>query len=394
MIERDISRQVLANARWFPVVSVTGPRQSGKSTLVKHLFADYEYINLEDDRFYNLAMESPADFIRERPGRLVIDEAQRIPEIFNAIQVASDERGETGQYVLSGSQNFLLSRRITQSLAGRVGVVKLLPLSFRELASSPYDAAVDDFMVTGGYPRIYDVGIPANVFYRNYVSTYVERDASEHIGPQNLMQFRVFLGLCAQAAGNLVNVSRFAADLGVARATVSSWLSILESSYIVFRLAPYHANTRKRLTKTPKLYFYDTGLLCHLLGIKTPEELRDSGLRGAVFENLVIAETLKRHLNGGYEPEMFFYRDDSKVEVDLVDLTNRSDQELVEIKSSQTYQKRFERNLSTVGDMLGFPTEGRSLVMRGDASAQLPNCKLWSAYDWLLRSCKGDWISF
>lgn len=384
MIEREIAGQALENAGWFPVVSVTGPRQSGKSTLVKRLFGDYEYVNLEDERVYNVVRAAPADFVREHPGRLVIDEAQRVPELFSAIQVAADESGEPGRYVLSGSQNFLLARRITQSLAGRVGILKLMPFSYRE-ASAAGGLTPDEFMLRGGYPRLYDAAIPPRVFYRNYVSTYVERDASDYLGPRSLVPFRTFMGLCAQACGNLVNTSRLAADTGVARATVDSWLSVLEASYLVFRLAPYHANLRKRLTKTPKLYFHDTGLLCHLLGIRTAEQLRDSGHRGAVFENLIVAETLKRHMNAGDDPRLFFYRDDSKMEANLVDLTDPAAPELVEVKASQTYQPAFARHLSPIGDDLGIPPQGRYLVMRADKTTTVAGVKVWSASDWLLR---------
>ena len=384
LIERSIAEQVLENAGWFPIVSVTGPRQSGKSTLIREVFRDYEYVNLEDERVYNIVRAAPMDFILEHPHRLIIDEAQRVPGLFDAIQVAADESGEPGRYILSGSQNFLLAKNITQTLAGRVGVLKLMPLSYKE-ALTVEELTPDEFMLRGGYPRLYDANIPARVFYRNYVSTYVERDAAGFLGPRSLVPFQTFLGLCAQSTGNLVNASRLANDVGVARATIDSWLSILETSYVVFRLHPYHANLRKRLTKTPKLYFYDTGLLCHVLGIHTLEQLRDSEFRGAVFENLIIEETLKRHMNAGDEPRMFFYRDDSKMEVDLVDLTDPHAAELIEIKASQTYQPAFVRHLESVGCDLGVSEERRYLVMRSPKSATISGMKVWSAHDWLTR---------
>ena len=385
MIARSLSSFVRDNAGWFPVVSVTGPRQSGKSTLVRHVFPDYEYVNLEDEATRNLALADPAGFIRERPARLVIDEAQRVPELFSAIQVASDASGEPGQYVLSGSQNFLLLKRIGQTLAGRVGICKLLPLSYRECAEHGEDLTPDSLMLKGGYPRLHVANIPPSVFFENYLQTYVERDVTGYIDARSMTAFRALLGLCAQGCGSLLNVSRLAADLGVARATVDSWLSILESSYVLFRLQPYHANLRKRLTKTPKLYFHDTGLLCHLLGIRTPEQLRDSPVRGAVFENLIIAETLKRHLNAGRSPKLYFYRDDSKIEVDLIDVTDRTEPELVEIKSTTTFKADFARHLRSVGDDLGIPDEGRGVVMRSDESHVVSGTKFWSAHDWLMR---------
>ena len=385
MIARTLSSFMKDNAGWFPVVSVTGPRQSGKSTLVQHVFPDYYYVNLEDEATRNLALADPAGFIRERPTRLVIDEAQRVPELFSAIQVASDASGEPGQYVLSGSQNFLLLKQIGQTLAGRVGICKLLPLSYRECVEDGEDLTPDSLMLRGGYPRLHVASIPPSVFFENYLQTYIERDVAGYIDARSMTSFRALLGLCAQGCGQLLNVSRLAGDLGIARATVDSWLSILESSYILFRLQPYHANLRKRLTKTPKLYFYDTGLLCHLLGIRTPEQLRDSSARGPVFENLIVAETLKRHLHAGRNPELYFYRDDSKIEVDLVDTTDRAAPELVEIKSTTTFKADLARHLGSVGEALGIPEEGRGVVMRSDESHGVNGIKFWSAHDWLMR---------
>lgn len=386
MIDREISGFMLDNASWFPVVSVTGPRQSGKSTLVRSLFPQYDYVNLEDGPTYERVVASPSDFIRERPAHMIIDEAQRAPEIFNAIQVASDERGTTGQYILSGSQNFLLLKRITQSLAGRVGLVRLMPLSYREAVMAVDGLTPDAFMLRGGYPRLYDVSIPSHVYFENYLSTYIERDVSGSIDVRSIGAFRDLLGLCAQACGSLVNVSRLASDLGVARATIDAWLSILEASYTIFRLRPFQGNLRKRLTKTPKIYFCDTGLLCHLLGLETVDQLRDSGMRGAIFENLIVEETAKRHLNAGRAPRLFFYRDEAKIEVDLVDESIPSMSELVEIKSQMGFRESFLRHLPGVGNDLGIPTEHRHVVTRGDETFDVRGMRVWSARDWLLRT--------
>lgn len=258
-------------SEWFPVVSLTGPRQSGKSTLIKAVFPEYEYLNLENPEVRRAAIDDPVGFIRRRPDRLIIDEAQYASELFSMIQVASDERGGAGQYVLSGSQNFLLMHNIQQSLAGRVGMLKLLPLSYQELSDT--QISLGTYLIRGGYPRIYDAGIPTDMFYQNYLMTYVERDAGGLLDVRNLSSFRKMIGLCAACVGGLLNLSRLAADAGVATATISSWLSILQSSYLVFLLQPYAGNMRKRLTKAPKLYFYDTGLLCHLLGIHDERSL-------------------------------------------------------------------------------------------------------------------------
>lgn len=385
IIERDISTFLHDNATWYPVVSVTGPRQSGKSTLVKELFPDFKYVNLEDERTYSFVTKNPGDFIYEHDEHIIIDEAQRAPSIFNAIQVASDERGTVGQYVLSGSQNFLLLKNITQSLAGRVGLIQLLPFSFVEARRARPEISVDDFTLQGGYPRTYTSPIPLPVFFRNYLRTYIERDVNEYIHASNLKQFRTFLKLCAHNAGNLLNVSRLAKDVGIARQTVEAWLSLLESSYIIFRLPPYYTNLRKRLVKTSKLYFYDTGLLCHLLGIATPEQLRDSPQRGAIFENMIIQEAIKHHNNKGDEAQLFFYRDESKVEIDLIDATDMSTPQIIEIKSSQTFQPRYMNHLKMIGDALDIPVSRRHLVMRGELSMSVPEGNVVAAKEWLTR---------
>lgn len=385
MIPRTMGPQALRLSAWFPVVSVTGPRQSGKSTLVRDVFADYAYANLEDPQTRQQALNDPVGFIRNRPSRLIVDEAQLAPDLFSVIQVASDENNQPGQYVLSGSQNFLLIQRITQSLAGRVGILRLLPLSFSEASSSRRELTTDEFMLRGGYPRLYDVDMPQDVFFSAYLRTYVERDVQDYLGVRDLSAYRTLLELCAQCAGGLLNVSRLANDAGVSRESVNSWLSMLESSHIVFRLRPYHANMRKRLTKTPKLYFYDTGLLCYLLRIRTLSQLLTSPYLGPVFENLVIEEQVKAHLNAGEEPDLYFYRDDSKIEVDLVDLTTPGRELLAEIKSSQTYHSGFSRHVRSVGEEIGIPPERRFVVERAEGDFVADGVQVRSAATWLGR---------
>uniref|UniRef100_UPI0026331FE7 ATP-binding protein n=1 Tax=uncultured Bifidobacterium sp. TaxID=165187 RepID=UPI0026331FE7 len=261
IIPRAMAQLASRMAGWFPVVSVTGPRQSGKSTLVREVFPDYEYVNLEDPNLRAVAAEDPVGFIRSRSPHLVVDEAQYVPDLFSMIQVVSDENKTPGQYILSGSQNFLLLKSITQSLAGRVGLLKLLPLSYTELLGGGISSGVDEFMIRGGYPRLYDVDMDADIFFEAYISTYVERDVAGYLDVRDAAAFRTVLRLCASNAGNLINYSNLARDADVGFRTVKSWMSILESSYIVFPLEPWHSNLGKRLTKTPKLYFYDTGLL-------------------------------------------------------------------------------------------------------------------------------------
>lgn len=385
IIPRTLHEQALQMAQWFPIVSITGPRQSGKSTLVHNAFPDYQYVNLEDRQTRTEALEDPVGFIRNRPAHLIIDEAQYAPDLFSMIQVVSDERNEPGQYVLSGSQNFLLLKQIKQSLAGRVGLLKLLPLSYQETRHAAHAPTSDEFMLTGGFPRIYASHIPRDMFFRNYIDTYVERDASDYLDVRNITGFRKFLELCALNAGNLINYTHLSNDTDVAVATVKSWLSILESSYVTFQLTPYHANARKRLTKTPKLYFHDTGLLCHLLGLGTLQDLLESEYLGMVFENLIVSETLKRRLNEGKEPRLNFYRDDSKIEVDLLDLTDRHHETMAEIKSGQTYHDRYARNLLTIGKQIDIPDEQLYVVSRVANSYRHGRVNVSNAADWLMR---------
>lgn len=383
MIPRVLESRLREMAGWFPVVSVTGPRQSGKSTLVKSAFPDYAYVNLEDPQIRREALEDPVGFVRNRPGRLIIDEAQHAPELFSMVQVASDEAAETGRYVLTGSQNFLLLKRISQSLAGRTGILKLLPLSYAEALAADAALSPEGFMLSGGYPRVHATGMPPSVFFGSYVDTYVERDVAGYLDVRNLASFRAFLRLCALGAGSLVNYAGLARDAGVDARTAKSWLSMLESSYVAFALPPYHANEGKRLTKSPKIYFYDTGLLCHLLGIKSESELLLGPHLGPVFENLVVAERLKARLNRGEEPRLMFYRDANGAEVDLIDLTDASAPLAVEVKSGQTYRDSFARHLGRVGDALGIPPEGRAVVARVESGFRARGAAVIAARDWL-----------
>lgn len=382
MIARDVSAVLKQYASWFPVVSVTGPRQSGKSTLVQEVFDDYAYVNLELPGERDAANADPLGYIRSHPAPLIIDEAQLAPELFNVIQVESDCLGTPGQYVLSGSQNFILKRQISQSLAGRVGMLTLLPLSFRELHASRAEVSFDDYLYRGGYPRLYNVDIPEEVYYANYVSTYLDRDVSGLINSASLTQFNSFLRIAASNVGQLVNVTSMASDVGVNVNTLRGWLSILEQSYIVFFLHPYHANIRKRLVKTPKLYFYDTGLLCHLLSSKSTLDMERSGTLGSVFENAVIAERYKHHLNAGHVPDLYFYRDSNGVEVDLLDMTDASAPQLYEVKSSRTFRKSFLKHLDSVGELLHVELASRSVIMRGDNTTKVSGSTIWTVADW------------
>lgn len=383
MIPRTIATELSPMLSWFPVVSITGPRQSGKSTLIRNALPDYEYVNLEDTTTRISATNDPVGFIRSRGDRIIIDEAQYAPDLFSQIQVEADERGTMGQYVLSGSQNFLMEKRIGQSLAGRVGMLRLLPLSYGEALQSNGTLTVDEFMFRGGYPHLYDVPMPTNIYFRNYTATYIDRDVAEYLDVRNVADFNVFLHLCAQNAGNLLNLSGLARDTGISFNTAKEWLSILERSFVVFRLQPYSANTRKRLIKTPKLYFFDSGLLSYLLNLRSTEELLDSPKRGDVFENLIIAETAKRYFNRNEQGDLYFYRDAAQTEIDLVDATRRSALRLIEIKSGMTPRTDFLRHLTTIGEYLGVPPEHRTVVYRGAESFISTTGRYVTAADYL-----------
>lgn len=372
-------------AEWYPVVSLSGPRQSGKSTLAKHAFPDYTYVSLEDPQIRTAALEDPVSFIRNRPNRLIIDEAQYAPDIFSMVQTVSDENDSVGQYVLTGSQSFLMMRSISQSLAGRVGLTTLLPLSYQELYDfNQDDCTVESFTLAGGYPRLRSFGIPPEDYFPSYIETYIERDVAGLLDVRNKAAFRSLLRMCALNAGSLLKISALANDANVSAPTVRSWLSILESSYLIFRLEPFHANVRKRLTKSPKLYFFDTGLLCNLLRIRTAEQLVNHKMFGAIFENLIIAETMKRYLNKGVQPELYFYRDDSKREVDLLDFTESADGKAAEIKSSRTYHSKYATSLNSVCDEIGIERQNRFVVARVEGSYQSRECRVMNAQDWLL----------
>ncbi|EEI79948.1 ATP-binding protein [Bifidobacterium longum] len=262
-------------------------------------------------------------------------------------------------------------------------MVKLLPFSFQEACKADQALTPDTFMLQGGYPRIYDTRMPLNLFFSNYIDTYIERDVSEYLDVRNLADFRRFLTLCALSSGALINYTNIANELGVSPRTVKAWMSILESSYIAFHLIPFYTNARKQVVKTPKLYFYDTGLLCHLLGIRTVEALVAHPKFGDIFENLIIAETMKQHLNANQEPQLFFYRDASKVEVDLLDFTDPNNRMLIEIKSGQTYHDRFARHLTLIGNVLGIPCEQQYVTSRVEHSYVSQGIHVTSALDWL-----------
>jgi len=328
----------------FPIITVTGPRQSGKTTILKEYFKDYSYFNMERMDYRTLFLSDPVGFLNAQGGKVIFDEAQRIPELFSYLQTVSDERGTAGQYILSGSQSFLMNEHISQSLAGRVSVNHLLPFDVTELD----DQLTDDYrnlIITGFYPRIYNMDISPEHFYPSYLQTYIERDVRTLKNIEDLHSFSKFLALCAGRIGQVLNLTSLANDAGITVNTAKAWLSVLEASYIVYLLQPYHQNFNKRLIKSPKLYFYDTGVVCSLLRISNPDTLNTHYLYGSLFENLVIGELRKRLFHAGIYPSLYYWRESNGTEIDcLLELDNRL--AVIEIKGGQTFSKDYLKNLN------------------------------------------------
>ena len=342
-IQRSISEKLLEVHQYYPVTVITGPRQSGKTSLCKHLFPEYNYVNLEDLSKRAIAHDDPTSFIRSLGSKAIIDEVQNVPELLSMIQVYVDENPEL-KYVLTGSSNFKLLHSVSQSLAGRAGLFTLLPLSLKEMDLSEKEIPTGQLLTRGQYPGIISNGIPAEIFYPNYYTTYVERDVRDIMNLKSILKFDTVVRLIAARTGSEFNASQISKEAGVSSVTVSEWLSILEVSYITFTLKPFHANIPKQLTKMPKVYFHDTGLLCYLLGIETEEQFLSSPMKGAIFENMVISELMKSRYNAGRIPDMSFYRERSGKEVDAI-VTEKGKRHLYEIKAGATYRKDYSANM-------------------------------------------------
>ena len=347
MILRDAESHLKEAAAGFPVTAVTGPRQSGKTTLVKHVFGEKPYLNLENLDLRQLAEDGPRGFHNRYKDGAVLDEVQRIPQLLSYLQVAVDETSRPGRFILTGSQQFGLLSGITQTLAGRIALIELLPFTLHECYSEvalDKTLTLDEVLFTGLYPPVHDRKLEPSLWYGNYVRTYVERDVRQMINVRDLSTFRRFVRLCAGRIGQLLNLSQLANDCGITHNTAKAWISILEASYIIYLLHPHHQSFNKRLIKSPKLYFYDSGLACWLLSIRSSEQLSNHSLRGSPFEGFVIGERIKESFNRGFRPELFFWRDRSGNEIDLViDLGEKLLP--VEIKSGQTLNRDYFRGL-------------------------------------------------
>jgi hypothetical protein len=336
VVRRTLQSRAVELAGRHPVITITGPRQSGKTTLCRGAFASLPYVSLEPPDERAFAASDPRGFLARFGTGAVIDEVQRVPDLASYLQPIVDADPRPGRFVLTGSQSFTLMQSLTQTLAGRSAMVELFPLGLEEIRRFPsVPADLNTLLWTGGYPRIFDRGLPPQEWLGDYVATYVERDVRQVLNVGDLLTFQTFLRMCAARAGQLLNLSALGADCGITHATARQWLSVLEASYIVFRLPPLHANLGKRLIKTPKLYFHDSGLLCYLLGIREPGQLAVHPLRGAIFESWVIADVLKHHRHRGVAARLFFYRDRAGTEVDLV-IERGADRLAVEIKAGMT----------------------------------------------------------
>lgn len=370
MVPRNAKDKILEMAGKYPVLLFTGPRQSGKTTLSRSMFPEHAYFNLENPDNREFAQSDPRGFLAQNTN-MIIDEAQNVPELFSYIQQIVDDNNEPGQYILSGSQNFLLLEKITQSLAGRVYIVELLPLSYAEL-SQHQQVDLSTLLLQGGYPRIYDKQISAKDFFPSYIKTYVERDVRPIANVQNLALFRKFLTLCAHNVGQLFVASNIAKSLGVDMKTVKNWLSILETSYIAFTLNPYHNNLSKRIIKTPKLYFYDVGLAAFMLGIENEGELLISKYKGAIFENFVLLEMMKNHYAQGIHRNYSFWRDSNQNEIDLL-IEKGKQVACVEMKYSQTVKQEFIKSLHYLDKIKGDLQLTHLLVNSTDESQKRSN---------------------
>ncbi len=361
-IKRKIESQLPRLKSQYPVLTITGPRQSGKTSLVKNFFRDMPYSNLEDFEERAFARDDPKGFFSRLPDGAVIDEIQNAPEITSWIQLIVDDKRRNGMFILTGSRQFEVMEAVSQSLAGRSVMIKLLPFSTEEIPAIP---SVDDLLLTGFYPRIWDQGLDPVEALSSYVNTYLERDLRTMTQIHNITAFERFLGLCAGRIGQILNVSSLANDAGISHTTAAQWLTILEASYIVYRLRPFFTNIGKRLVKSPKLYFYDVGLAARLLEIERPAHLRNHPLKGNLFENLIVSEILKYRYNRNLPDNLFFYRDNKGNEIDMV-LSIGGVPFPVEIKSGQTLNPDFFKAFRHYDSVFGnSPYTGRGLLVYG-----------------------------
>jgi len=395
MMQRTLQRYLRRDAQYYPVLTLTGPRQSGKTTLAKETFPDHEYVSLEELDLRAFAVEDPRGFLQRYRNAVIIDEIQRVPNLFSYIQTKVDAHPTPGQFVLTGSQNFLLMESVSQSLAGRTAVLHLLPFERAELegrirneeltndtlfnnASSSLEPW--ETLFRGYYPRIHDQAIPPEIWLEDYIRTYIERDVRTLINVGDLASFERFLSLAAGRTGQILNYTSLANDCGISLDTAKRWLSLLITSFIVFLLPPHYRNFNKRIIKSPKLYFFDTGLACRLLGVKSAEQARTHPQRGALFENLVVSECFKAYTHQRQQPPLYYWRDQTGHEIDLI-IEEGSHLYAVEIKSGQTVSPAMFDTLRWWSTHTGNPPESTTLVYGGDQNSSRAGIRVrtWSS---------------
>lgn len=365
MINRTISQKAEYLLSKFPILTITGPRQSGKTTLIKYLFGSFDYFSLENPDIRTLIESDPKGFLKNIKEGVILDEVQKLPELFSYIQTYSDENPEK-KFVLSGSQNFSLIQNISQSLAGRTAILKLLPLSVYELREAGLITTnYEEAIFRGGYPRLYDKQIIPSDFYPSYIQTYIERDVRQIKNISDVNLFLKFVKLCAGRIGTLLNMNSLANDAGISINTVKSWISVLEASYVIFRLLPFHKNYNKRIVKMPKLYFYDTGLVCSLLGLENVTQLTTYYKKGDLFENLIINEFLKYRFNSGKDNNLYFWRDSKGNEIDCM-FEDKLIIKAVEIKTSSAYNSEYFKALGYWNKISNNDVEHSYLIYTGD----------------------------
>lgn len=379
MFPRELEKKIKETAQSYPVIALTGPRQSGKTTLVKELFGkEYKYVNLENIDLRTYAQNDPRAFLEEYKGNLIIDEVQNVPDLFSYIQVMVDDSNRPGQFILTGSQNFLLLEKISQSLAGRVAIFHLLPLSINELKKSNLTLPnLEELLFTGFYPRIYDKNLNPKEWYSNYLLTYVERDVRTLKNINDLGTFQIFLKMCAARTGQLLDLTSIGNDCGISHNTVKDWINILEASFIIFLLRPHYKNFNKRLVKSPKIFFYDSGLLCHLLGIESPEQINTHYLRGGIFESFIISEIIKYRTNKNKDSNVYFWRDKYGHEIDCI-IENQKGLTPIEIKSAKTINDNFFDGLNYWNNLSKNTKENTYIIYAGNENQTRSNGKIIS----------------
>lgn len=375
MFKREIQKELRSSAKNFPVVSIIGPRQSGKTTLVQNTFSKKPYVNLEDLDVRELAKSDPRGFLEQYPEGAILDEVQRVPSILSYIQVIVDKKKQKGQFILTGSHQIELHEAISQSLAGRTDLLSMYPMTISELKNTGFDQSIDEYLFKGFYPQIYFENLNPTKVYRAYVKTYLERDVRRLINVKNLSLFQKFIKLCAGRVGQLLNMNSLANEVGVSSHTIEEWISVLQASYLVVLLQPYFENFGKRVIKSPKLYFTDVGLLSYLLGIENLKQLARDPLRGNLVENLVVMELLKTRANQGLEPQLYFYRDSQQKEVDVL---FKRGHELVpiEIKASKTFNSEFLKTITYFQGIAKNQAEQGFVIYCGELEQKIQNNQL------------------